>query len=115
MRVIVCGSRRWHNRQLIQDRLADLDGDTVIVHGAARGADRIAAEEAHKLGLTTEAHPAEWDTYGKRAGVIRNVQMADLGAARCIAFWDGVSAGTAHMTTIAEERGIPVELVREAS
>jgi hypothetical protein len=113
MRVIVCGSRDWNYRQVISDRLALLPAEdaTVVVHGAAKGADRMAEQEAQKLGLLVEAHPAQWDVYGKRAGILRNEEMARLGADLCIAFWDGRSKGTQHMTECAEVHGIPVELV----
>lgn len=115
MRVIVCGSRGWHDRQKISDRLALLPGedDTVVVHGAARGADRIAAQEAQKLGLLVEAHPADWDRHGKKAGYLRNEEMGALGADLCIAFWDGKSTGTQMMMVIAKSRGIPVEVVEK--
>lgn len=113
MRVIVCGTRDWHHRQVIQDRLARLpaEDDTIVVHGAARGADRIAEQEAQKLGLLVEAHPADWDRWGKRAGFVRNDYMASLGADLCIAFWDGRSAGTKMMIDLAHQYGIPVEIV----
>jgi hypothetical protein len=111
MRVIVCGSRRWHDRERIEYRLAELPGDTTVVHGNAGGADRIAHQEAQKLGLLVEPHPADWETYGKRAGVMRNVLMGELGADLCIAFWDGRSTGTAHMMDEARKRGIPVEVI----
>lgn len=114
VRVIVCGSRAWHDRQRISDRLALLPGedDTVVVHGAARGADRIAEQEAQKLGLLVESHPADWERHGrKRAGHIRNEEMAALGADLCIAFWDGRSNGTCSMMEKAEAHGIPVEIV----
>lgn len=117
MRVIVCGSRRWTDRKAIADRLADLVLEhapdyPVIVHGAARGADRIAEDEAGKAGLVTEPHPADWDRHGKRAGVIRNEEMAALGANLCIAFWDGQSTGTADMLERARKHGIPTEVKR---
>jgi len=113
VRVIVCGSRNWNYRDVISDRLARLPGadDTVVVHGAAKGADRIAEQEAQKLGLLVEAHPADWSVLGKRAGYERNKEMAELGADLCIAFWDGMSNGTAHMMAAADARGIPVEIV----
>ena len=113
MRVIVCGSRNWNYRHVVSDRLALLPGedDTVVVHGAAKGADRMAEQEAQKLGLLVEAHPAEWELYGKRAGLLRNVKMAQLGADLCIAFWDGRSTGTAHMMDTARKYDIPVEVV----
>jgi hypothetical protein len=29
-----------------------------------------------------------------------------------VAFWDGISAGTLHMITVAKERGLQVKVVR---
>lgn len=111
MRIIVCGSRRWRDRDAITSRLFDLPTDSVVVQGGAQGADRIAKQEAEKLGLLVEEHAAEWGSLGKRAGLIRNTQMAALGADLCIAFWDGNSTGTAHMMDEARKRGIPVEVI----
>jgi hypothetical protein len=114
MRVIVCGSRRWHDRQRIADRLGDLPGDTVIVHGGAKGADRIAEAEAHKWGLLTEPHLPEYHLYGpKKAPLVRNTKMASLGADLCIAWWDGLSTGTKHMIDQANKYGIPVEVINK--
>ena len=81
-----------------------------IVHGKARGADRLADDEAGKAGLLTEPHAADWDRYGKSAGRIRNEEMAALGADLCVAFWDGRSTGTKHMMDTAAAHGIPVEV-----
>lgn len=111
MRVIVCGSRKWNDRDAIANRLFDLPVDSTIVHGAAAGADRIAHQEAQKLGLLVEPHPADWERHGKRAGVLRNEEMAKSGADLCIAFWDGHSVGTADMVDRAEKHGIKVELI----
>lgn len=113
MRVIVCGSRSWTDREFIAHRLFDLPPGSTIVHGAARGADRIAADEGRKLGHIPEPHPAEWETHGKKAGFIRNRLMASLGADLCIAFWDGRSNGTADMVDQAERHGIEIELYCE--
>src|SRR4051812_18370624 len=115
MRVIVCGSRGWNDRARIEYRLAELPGDTTIVVGynpttnTPRGADRIAYQEAQKLGLAVETHPADWKTKGKAAGYLRNVEMAESGADLCLAFWDGRSDGTRHMMSIAQMRYIKVE------
>jgi hypothetical protein len=117
-RIIVCGSRGWHDRQWIAKVLNDVVvtygckfPDPVIVHGDARGADRLAADEAGKAGLITEAHPADWEAQGKRAGVVRNEKMASLGADLCIAFWDERSTGTKDMMDRAERHGIPLMIV----
>lgn len=115
MRVIVCGSRGWSDRHLIEETLFDLalefGSDITIVHGGARGADRIAGQEALKAGLWVETIHADWDTHGKRAGLLRNELMASRGADLCVAFWDGRSTGTAHMISTAEKHGIPVRIV----
>jgi len=117
IRVIVCGSRHWRDRKKIVDRLYLLHAATVIVVGynpdkdTPKGADRIAYQEAQKLGLAVEPHPAEWDVYGKAAGAIRNKEMAEGGAKLCLAFWDGLSSGTLDMINQAVKRGIPVEVI----
>lgn len=115
VRVIVCGSRNWSDRNIIADKLNDLVlargwrfPDPIIVHGAARGVDRLAGEEAEKAGLLVEVHPAQWDKYGNAAGLKRNEKMAKLGADLCVAFWDGQSTGTKHMMDTALAHGIPV-------
>ena len=109
-RVIFCGSRNWIDRDLIRAtielRKEQYGDDLVVVHGAARGADAIAAEEAEKLGVPTEAHPADWDRHGKAAGHIRNEEMAKAGAVRVEAFWDGKSKGTWNMVKTGERHGI---------
>lgn len=114
--MIVCGSRDWTDRQAIANRLFDLPTDSVIVHGCAQGADRIAGQEGEKLGLLIEEHPVTKDDYayyGNRAYFLRNRRMAMLGAELCLAFWDGRSRGTAMMVDLAEQHGIPIELFCE--
>ena len=65
---------------------------------------------ARNYGLHSEVYPADWDTYGKRAGVIRNAQMLDKGADLVIAFWDGSSPGTKDMMTRTKRAGVELEL-----
>ena len=114
MRVIVCGSRGWTDREQIELRLSQLPPapSTVIVHGTARGPDSIAAQFAGLCGMTVEPHPADFDRLGKRAGPVRNEKMALLGADLCIAFWDGESNGTKDMIDRCHVHGIPVEIHR---
>ena len=119
MRFIVTGSRKWRDRNRIANRLADLPPDTTIVvgynpeTGTPEGVDRIAYQEAQKLGLLVEAHTADWNRYRQGAGSIRNRQMADSGAQLCLAFWDGLSTGTFDMMGHAVKRGIPVEVIQK--
>ena len=111
-RLLVCGSRNWTDRALVERVLRD-HGPAVIVHRAAPGADRIAGEVARSLGWPVKEHPADWKRYGKRAGPLRNIEMLDTSPSLVIAFTliAGGSTGTRHTLTGAHRRGIPVRVV----
>ena len=112
MRVLVCGSRTYLNGDRIRERLAQLPTGSTIIAGAARGADTIAANAGRSLGYDVIEVPADWDRYGKSAGLRRNVQMLEMSPDLVIAFWDGDSRGTAHTMREARSRGITVEVVQ---
>jgi hypothetical protein len=78
-----------------------------IISGGAYGVDFCAEVFATRRNLPFTIFKAEWDTYGKRAGFIRNAQMAEYADA-LIAVWDGSSRGTAHMIKTMEALGKPV-------
>ena len=84
-----------------------------IISGGARGADNLGEQLASSYGLKLTIFPAQWDTYGKAAGMIRNKEMADYAAkdsdkAILFAFWDGQSRGTKGMIDIAKRCGMEV-------
>lgn len=112
MRILVTGDRNWSDRDAIERALRRCpDGPHILVHGAARGADRIAAEVAQALGWAVEAFPANWEKHGKAAGPIRNRQMLNEGTPQLvIAFHNDLanSKGTADMVRVAEKAGVPV-------
>jgi hypothetical protein len=119
LRILITGSRAWTDRKTIRQALeAVLEqcagdcfediSEVTVVHGAARGADRITAEIATELGCTVEAHPADWDRHGKAAGPIRNAEMVRLGADLCLAFPTQRSIGTRHCMQLARAAGISV-------
>lgn len=114
MKVIIAGSRSFNNFALLCERASFFIGshtDVTIVSGTARGADQLGELFAAKFGYAVERFPADWDRFGKRAGYLRNEQMAK--AADClIAFWDGRSKGTAHMIDLAYKHGLNVRVVR---
>jgi hypothetical protein len=90
--------------------------DTVIVHGACRGADMIADTVAKALGLETEPHPADWERYGRAAGPIRNDRMLGTGVEMVIAFHNDLqeSKGTKNMVMLARNAHVPVKRVTDA-
>ena len=111
MRVIIAGSRTITD--LIRVRQAMFDAGlndiapTRIVCGMARGVDMLGREWAHAMDMPVDEFPADWSTYGKRAGYLRNEQMAD-NADALVALWDGKSPGTKHMIDIARRKGLKV-------
>lgn len=110
MRVLVCGSRDWSRLAKIAARMNALPDGSIVMHGGARGADRIAANYAEGLGLGVEEYRADWQRHGRKAGIVRNLDMLDAKPDLVIAFWDGGSRGTRHTIEEAERRGIPVEV-----
>lgn len=72
-----------------------------VVCGMAKGADVLGERYALDRGFQIQRYPADWDEYGKRAGYIRNEQMAQ-NADALAAFWDGESRGTKHMIDLAQ-------------
>lgn len=111
MRVLICGSRDWSNPDPIAQVIASLPDDAVVVQGAARGADCIAAALAETRGLAVEAHPADWTKHGRSAGPIRNEEMLASGLDAVYAFrLPGASPGTDHMVRIARRAGVPVKV-----
>lgn len=115
-RVIVAGSRSVCDERLIFRKLDKLlsnklgKEDIQIVSGAARGVDQTGEKYAASRGLDCIRFPADWEKYGKRAGYLRNEQMAE-NADALVAFWDGQSRGTKHMIEIAKTRGLAVRIV----
>jgi hypothetical protein len=133
MRILITGSRNWTDRQTLCQVLLDLCWDLdksvpVIVHGAAPGADSLAAWWANATGRKSEAHPADWERacdnnchhkprtkngkpYCPMAGHLRNQKMVDLGADICLAFPMPGSRGTWDCVRRAEQAGIPVKII----
>lgn len=116
-RIAVCGGRDYADREVVARALSRVlaRGPFVLVHGAARGADALAETwgMAHEVrGVVLEPHPAWWDMHGKRAGPIRNEEMATSGLTGLVAFPGG--RGTADMVRRCEAAGVPVWRVRDA-
>lgn len=112
MKVMVCGSREWSDELgwRIRARLNDLPRDAEILHGDARGADRIAHLHAVATGRPFRRFWPDKKLPSPYRYHVRNDKMlnqADL----VLAFWDGKSRGTASVIQKARERGIPIEVI----
>lgn len=114
--VIVAGGRDFSNYELMKGKLDSLlrsknPEDVVIVSGGARGADSLGERYARERGYKVWQFKPDWNRLGKRAGFVRNTEMADHSDA-LVAFHDGFSRGTMQMIETAKERGLAVRVVK---
>ena len=112
MQLIIAGSRSFHDDQRLCQTLApERPRITQVLTGGARGADQLGYRWAWKHQVTHQLFRADWERFGKSAGVRRNYQMAQAGDL-LLAFWDGRSAGTQHMISCMQQLGKPVVVIR---
>jgi hypothetical protein len=100
--VVVTGSRNWDwsrvhpVRQALERVLTPglIPSQVLVVHGDARGLDKLADRVACHLGMNVLSLPAPWDQFGKSAGPIRNQALIDLQPDLVLGFPLGASPGT---------------------
>ena len=129
MRVIIAGGRKFVDYGYLRTsclgvfRILKKEGyntskeQVTIISGEARGADTLGEQFQEEFDLILKKFKADWNTFKKRAGSIRNGEMGtyakkskELGV--LIAFWDGKSRGTKNMIDIANEKGLRVFVFR---
>lgn len=114
-RVIIAGGRNFNNypglMQVMDRLLANVNDEITILCGKARGADTLGEQYAKERGYKVRYFPADWDTYGKQAGFIRNEEMAK-NADALVAFWDGKSRGTKSMIDLGYQYKLKVRVKR---
>lgn len=128
VRIVVAGSRDFEDYELlsttlfgiienlINTNILDKPSQLEFVSGTCRGADILGERFAESCGYKIKRFQAKWDELGKRAGWVRNCDMAkyaskaDIGI--LVAFWDGVSKGTRNMIDIAKRYGLSVKVIR---
>lgn len=100
---------------------------THVLSGCAKGADALGIQWANEYGIPIMRFPADWETYGKAAGPIRNREMVRAAKAATltqegseknkttkailIAFWDGKSRGTRNIIETARKEGVETVVV----
>lgn len=112
MKVIIAGSRDITDLDTVKVAVSR-SGFRIseVVSGCARGVDTLGEVIADDLGVPIKRFPALWNEYGKRAGYMRNVEMADY-ADGLVAIWDGVSKGTLHMINVSKKNDLNVYVYR---
>lgn len=108
---IICGGRAFRDYhglcRCMSDLVARAGCPARVVHGDARGADKMAGEWGRSMSITVVPVRAEWAKEGQAAGVLRNQRMLDLyQPALVVAFPGGV--GTRDMVRRAQRAGVKV-------
>lgn len=119
MKVIIAGSRTFNDYILLDEVVSSILNSMVnipmnnfeIVSGGARGADKLGEVYATKNNFKLRIFPADWLNLGRKAGYIRNEEMAKY-ADVLIAFWDGESKGTKHMIDLAKKYNLKVTIIK---
>lgn len=105
--IVISGSRIYNDYDgfavMTRDYL-DLemfDGKTIcFVTGEAQdGPDDMIITLCDELEIPFYGMPADWNQYGKRAGFMRNIDMAAI-STHLLAFWADKSKGTGHMIDV---------------
>ena len=117
IKVIIAGTRDFDNYELLKLKMDNIlagkvrnNEEIIIISGTARGADKLGERYAREKGYKIERYPANWDKHGKRAGYIRNEQMAKVADA-CVCFWDEQSKGTKHMIDLAKQYKLALRVI----
>ena len=104
MNIAIVGSRKNVDLGRVRAFVRTLPASVTVVSGGAIGVDRTAEDEARACGLSVISFPADWETHGKAAGMIRNKDI--VSNSECVvAFWDGQSSGTENTINRAETEG----------
>lgn len=116
--VIVAGSRSFNDLSLMYSKLdyyLQNQEKVLIVHGGANSADKCAAIYAKDKNIETKVFLPNWDKYGKKAGILRNIEMFEYASQfqnrGCVVFWDGKSRGTKNDIELAEKYNVPLRIV----
>jgi len=108
MRIIIAGPRAIQDYATVWTGInaglsaLHIQHVTEVLSGMALGVDQLGERWAHEHGVPVRQFPADWKTYGKRAGFVRNAAMAREAQA-AIVIWDGFARGSGHMIQVAQD------------
>lgn len=110
MRLLVCGGRDFCDAVLVfaaLDCVHEKRSVSLLIHGAAKGADSLADQWANERGIQVLRFPADWNKEGRAAGPIRNQKMLQVGKPDGVVAFPG-GRGTADMIAQATKAGLKV-------
>lgn len=122
--LLVTASRDWPDPVFLHNHLdhafaavLKADRNMIVMHGdCPTGGDKFADDWCKQVGCNVWPVAADWNTFGRAAGPIRNQQMVRLASmfcvAVCAAFIYNNSPGASRCAKLAESAGITTHRVR---
>jgi hypothetical protein len=115
IKILVCGGRDYTYEATVfktLDYYLGMWGSVYIIQGGARGADALAKKWAKDRKQKWTEFKADWATFGKAAGPIRNKVMLETSKPDFVVSFKG-GHGTANMVMLAKAAGVSVVYVSE--
>lgn len=110
MKVAIVGSRTYPDLRIVGAYVQALPYGSEVVSGGARGVDQVAASYAEMCHFAVCEMRPDYELHGRYdAPKIRNREIVEY-ADRVVAFWDGMSGGTANAIAWAVALGRPLEV-----
>lgn len=123
-RVIVAGSRTFKDYEFMKRKLDIILSNKTNIeivsgtqrtrnpHGEDYGADYLGEKYAAEKGYAVKRFPADWDGLGRKAGHVRNEEMAVYAApdGGCIVFRENNSPGSTSMINYATQYGLKLKV-----
>ena len=121
-RIIVCGGRHFNDYARMKDEIDNVIAkfnryvqEIEIVSGHCAGADQLGEQYARERGYPCKVFPADWEKYGRSAGLIRNSEMiqyaSEVNVPIVVAFVSPRSKGTKDTVRKAQKKGFKVVVV----
>ena len=108
-RILVTGSRSFRDKDTLELILKPaLESNSFLVTGGASGPDKFAENFWRVNQAGFQIFLADWERYGKQAGMLRNNEMIKSGIDQVYAFWDGQSKGTKNSIDLGKSYGAEV-------
>lgn len=117
--LLVTGSRDWPSKTLVGCVLDEFlvnvrrTGPITLINGGAAGVDTFTSDywRAHDLGNVITVYP-DWNLHGKRAGILRNIDMLNMDPDFVLAFIYNTSSGATFTYNESLKRGLTTWAIR---
>ena len=113
--IAVIGSRNFCDYSFFAEKLEhllqNLSDYSFVSGGCKDSADALIVRFCQENNFKLIEHLPDWELHKKAAGIIRNKLIIN-DATHIIAFWDGISKGTANSLKLAEKRNLPIKIIK---